>query len=96
MFFFFKQKTAYEIYQCDWSSDVCSSDLDTDNMFEFWDWVGGRYSLDSAIGVSLMVAIGPSAFRQMLEGFRAMDEHFRSAPFGENLPVLLEIGRAHV
>jgi glucose-6-phosphate isomerase len=63
--------------------------IDPANMFEFWDWVGGRYSFDSAIGLSLMVAIGPAAFREMLDGFRAMDEHFRTAPFERNLPVLL-------
>jgi glucose-6-phosphate isomerase len=63
--------------------------IDTDNMFEFWDWVGGRYSFDAAIGLALMVAIGPDHFRDMLAGFRAMDEHFRSAPFERNLPVLL-------
>jgi glucose-6-phosphate isomerase len=63
--------------------------IDTANMFEFWDWVGGRYSYDSAIGLSLMVAIGHERFREMLAGFRAMDEHFRTAPFGKNLPVLL-------
>jgi glucose-6-phosphate isomerase len=63
--------------------------IDTDNMFEFWDWVGGRYSYDSAIGLPLMLAIGPEHFRGMLDGFRAMDEHFRSAPFDRNLPVLL-------
>jgi glucose-6-phosphate isomerase len=58
-------------------------------MFGFWDWVGGRYSMDSAVGLSLMVAVGPSAFREMLAGFRAMDEHFRTAPLRENAPVLL-------
>lgn len=63
--------------------------IDTANMFEFWDWVGGRYSYDSAIGLSLMVAIGPDGFRDMLAGFRAMDEHFRTAPLAKNLPVLL-------
>jgi glucose-6-phosphate isomerase len=63
--------------------------IDPANMFEFWDWVGGRYSVDSAIGLSLMIAIGPSAFRDMLGGFRAMDEHFRTAPFVRNMPVLL-------
>ncbi|HEX2117647.1 MAG TPA: glucose-6-phosphate isomerase [Acidimicrobiales bacterium] len=63
--------------------------IDPDNMFEFWDWVGGRYSFDSAIGLSLMVAIGPESFREMLEGFRTIDEHFRTAPFDRNLPVLL-------
>jgi glucose-6-phosphate isomerase len=63
--------------------------IDTDNMFGFWDWVGGRYSYDSAIGLSLMIAVGPSAFREMLAGFHAMDVHFRTAPFERNLPVLL-------
>ena len=63
--------------------------IDTANMFEFWDWVGGRYSYDSAIGLSLMIAIGPQQFREMLAGFHAMDEHFRTAPFERNLPVLL-------
>ncbi|HEX4162205.1 MAG TPA: glucose-6-phosphate isomerase [Acidimicrobiales bacterium] len=62
--------------------------IDTDNMLEFWDWVGGRYSYDSAIGFSLMVAIGRQAFGEMLFGFHAMDEHFRSAPLEENLPVI--------
>jgi glucose-6-phosphate isomerase len=63
--------------------------IDTKNMFEFWDWVGGRYSYDSAIGLSLMIAIGPERFREMLAGFHAMDEHFRTTPFERNLPVLL-------
>ena len=63
--------------------------IDTANMFEFWDWVGGRYSMCSAIGLSLMIAIGPDHFRDMLAGFHAMDEHFRTAPFERNLPVLL-------
>jgi glucose-6-phosphate isomerase len=63
--------------------------IDTDNMFGFWDWVGGRYSYDSAIGLSLMIAIGPDAFSEMLAGFHAIDEHFRTAPFDANLPVLL-------
>jgi glucose-6-phosphate isomerase len=63
--------------------------IDTANMFEFWDWVGGRYSYDSAIGLSLMVAIGPERFREMLDGFHTVDEHFRTAPFGRNLPVLM-------
>jgi len=58
-------------------------------MFEFWDWVGGRYSLDSAIGLSTMLAIGPDNFRAMLDGFREMDEHFRTAPFERNIPVLM-------
>jgi glucose-6-phosphate isomerase len=63
--------------------------IDTTNMFGFWDWVGGRYSLDSAIGLSLMIAIGAEQFREMLDGFHTIDEHFRSAPFDANLPVLL-------
>ncbi|MGH2701620.1 MAG: glucose-6-phosphate isomerase [Actinomycetota bacterium] len=63
--------------------------IDTDNMFGFWDWVGGRYSVDSAIGLSLMIAIGPERFREFLEGFRAVDEHFRTAPFEANLPVIM-------
>jgi glucose-6-phosphate isomerase len=68
---------------------VAEFGIDTVNMFEFWDWVGGRYSMDSAIGLSTMVAIGPDHFRAMLEGFHAVDEHFRSAPFARNLPVLM-------
>ncbi|AMM26591.1 glucose-6-phosphate isomerase [Variovorax sp. PAMC 28711] len=60
-----------------------------ENVFGFWDWVGGRYSMDSAIGLSLMIAVGPAHFREMLEGFHAMDEHFRTAPFDRNLPVLM-------
>lgn len=68
---------------------VAAFGIDTDNMFGFWDWVGGRYSLDSAIGMSLMISIGPDAFREMLAGFRAMDEHFLSAPLEANLPVLM-------
>ncbi|GHO85974.1 glucose-6-phosphate isomerase [Dictyobacter formicarum] len=63
--------------------------IDTENMFGFWDWVGGRYSYDSAIGLSLMIAIGPENFYDMLAGFHAMDEHFRTTPFEKNLPVLL-------
>ena len=63
--------------------------IDPANMFGFWDWVGGRYSMDSAIGLSTMLAIGPDAFKAMLAGFHAMDEHFRTAPFAENLPVLM-------
>nr|HRC77973.1 glucose-6-phosphate isomerase [Kouleothrix sp.] len=63
--------------------------IDTDNMFGFWDWVGGRYSMTSAIGLSTMIALGPENFRAMLAGFHAMDEHFRTAPFARNLPVLL-------
>ncbi|MEX5632066.1 glucose-6-phosphate isomerase [Parafrankia sp. FMc2] len=68
---------------------VAEFGIDTANMFEFWDWVGGRYSMDSAIGLSLMVAIGPGHFREMLAGFHAMDVHFRNTPFERNLPVLL-------
>ncbi|MFN8514068.1 MAG: glucose-6-phosphate isomerase [Chloroflexia bacterium] len=68
---------------------VAKFGIDTDNMFGFWDWVGGRYSMDSAIGLSTMIAIGPDGFRAMLDGFRAMDEHFRDAPFERNLPVLM-------
>jgi len=68
---------------------VAEFGIDTENMFEFWDWVGGRYSVDSAIGLSLMVAIGSESFRDMLAGFRQMDEHFRTAPFERNMPVLL-------
>ncbi|WP_224282671.1 glucose-6-phosphate isomerase [Streptomyces sp. LS1784] len=63
--------------------------IDTANMFEFWDWVGGRYSYDSAIGLSLMIAIGPDAFREMLDGFHLVDEHFRTAPAEQNVPLLL-------
>jgi glucose-6-phosphate isomerase len=63
--------------------------IDTANMLGFWDWVGGRYSMDSAIGLSTMVAVGPENFRGMLAGFREMDEHFRTAPFGKNLPVIM-------
>jgi glucose-6-phosphate isomerase len=63
--------------------------IDTANMFGFWDWVGGRYSMDSAIGLSTMLAIGPDNFRSMLDGFHQMDEHFRTAPFEQNLPVIL-------
>jgi glucose-6-phosphate isomerase len=69
--------------------EVAKFGIDTANMFEFWDWVGGRYSMDSAIGLSTMLAIGPENFRAMLGGFREVDEHFRSAPFESNLPVLL-------
>ncbi len=63
--------------------------IDTANMFGFWDWVGGRYSMDSAIGLSTMMAIGPDGFREMLNGFHQIDEHFRTAPFAQNLPVLM-------
>ena len=68
---------------------VSAFGIDTENMFGFWDWVGGRYSMDSAIGLSTMLAIGPDNFRSMLDGFHQMDEHFRTAPFGQNLPILL-------
>jgi glucose-6-phosphate isomerase len=68
---------------------VAKFGIDTANMFEFWDWVGGRYSMDSAIGLSTMIAIGSEAFRSMLDGFHQMDEHFRTAPFHRNLPVLM-------
>ena len=71
------------------AGEVARFGIDPANMFEFWDWVGGRYSLPSAIGLSLMVAIGPDRFREMLAGYHAMDEHFRTAPFDKNLPVLL-------
>jgi glucose-6-phosphate isomerase len=67
---------------------VAAFGIDTDNMFGFWDWVGGRYSMDSAIGLSTMIAIGPAGFDQMLQGFHLMDEHFRTAPLAHNLPVL--------
>jgi glucose-6-phosphate isomerase len=68
---------------------VAEFGIDTANMFGFWDWVGGRYSMDSAIGLSTMIAVGPESFRAMLDGFHQMDEHFRTAPFERNLPVLL-------
>jgi len=68
---------------------VSAFGIDTDNMFGFWDWVGGRYSMDSAIGLSTMLAIGPDNFRSMLDGFHQMDEHFHTAPFEQNLPILL-------
>jgi glucose-6-phosphate isomerase len=68
---------------------VAEFGIDTANMFGFWDWVGGRYSMDSAIGLSTMIAIGPPAFREMLGGFHAVDEHFRTTPFDRNLPVLM-------
>jgi glucose-6-phosphate isomerase len=71
------------------ATDVAKFGIDTDNMFGFWDWVGGRYSMDSAIGLSTMLAIGPDNFRAMLNGFHEMDEHFRTAPFERNLPVLM-------
>ena len=68
---------------------VAAFGIDTANMFEFWDWVGGRYSMDSAIGLSLMLAVGPDNFRELLAGFHAMDTHFRTAPIAENIPALL-------
>ena len=71
------------------AEEVAKFGIDTANMFGFWDWVGGRYSMDSAIGLSTMLAIGPDAFRDMLAGFHEMDEHFRTAPFERNLPVLM-------
>jgi glucose-6-phosphate isomerase len=71
------------------AADVAKFGINTDNMFGFWDWVGGRYSMDSAIGLSTMLAVGPDNFRAMLNGFRQMDEHFRTAPFERNLPVLM-------
>ncbi len=71
------------------AKEVSKFGIDTANMFEFWDWVGGRYSMDSAIGLSTMTAIGPDNFRAMLDGFHQMDEHFRTAPFERNLPVLM-------
>jgi glucose-6-phosphate isomerase len=71
------------------AAEVRKFGIDTANMFEFWDWVGGRYSMDSAIGLSTMVAVGPENFRAMLSGFHEMDEHFRTAPFERNLPVLM-------
>jgi glucose-6-phosphate isomerase len=71
------------------AEEVAKFGIDTANMFEFWDWVGGRYSMDSAIGLSTMLAIGPDNFRAMLDGFHQMDEHFRTTPFVGNLPVLM-------
>ncbi len=71
------------------ADEVEAFGIDTANMFEFWDWVGGRYSVDSAIGLSLMIAIGPDGFEEMLDGFHQMDEHFRTTPFTSNLPVML-------
>ncbi|MEY9941235.1 glucose-6-phosphate isomerase [Streptacidiphilus sp. MAP5-3] len=71
------------------ATEVEKFGIDVANMFEFWDWVGGRYSFDSAIGLSLMIAIGPEAFEEMLEGFRLVDEHFRTAPPEQNVPLLL-------
>ncbi len=71
------------------AEEVARFGIDAENMFEFWDWVGGRYSMDSAIGLSTMIAIGPEHFRAMLAGFHEMDEHFRTAPFERNAPVLM-------
>src|SRR5215813_1266477 len=71
------------------AAEVSKFGIDTVNMFGFWDWVGGRYSMDSAIGLATMIAVGPENFRAMLSGFHAMDEHFRTAPFEANLPVLM-------
>jgi glucose-6-phosphate isomerase len=71
------------------AAEVAAFGIDTDNMFGFWDWVGGRYSMDSAIGLSLMIAIGPDAFSEMLAGFRAVDEHMAATPTAENVPALL-------
>ncbi|HVH29189.1 MAG TPA: glucose-6-phosphate isomerase [Vicinamibacterales bacterium] len=71
------------------AEQVSAFGIDTANMFGFWDWVGGRYSMDSAIGLSTMIAVGPDGFRAMLDGFHQMDEHFRTAPFEQNLPVLM-------
>jgi glucose-6-phosphate isomerase len=71
------------------AEEVAKFGIDTANMFGFWDWVGGRYSMDSAIGLSTMIAVGPEQFHAMLDGFHQMDEHFRTAPFERNLPVLM-------
>ena len=73
------------------AEEVAKFGIDTENMFGFWDWVGGRYSYASAVGLSLLIGIGPERFREMLAGFRAMDEHFRTAPFERNMPVLLAL-----
>jgi glucose-6-phosphate isomerase len=73
------------------TAKVSEFGIDTANMFEFWDWVGGRYSMDSAIGLSTMLAVGPDHFRALLDGFHQMDEHFRTAPFERNLPVLMAL-----
>ncbi len=71
------------------SKEVADFGIDTTNMFEFWDWVGGRYSMDSAIGLSTMIAIGPKNFLELVDGFHQMDEHFRTTPFDRNLPILM-------
>ncbi|GIV68550.1 glucose-6-phosphate isomerase [Caldilinea sp.] len=73
------------------AAEVARFGIDTANMFGFWDWVGGRYSMDSAIGLSTMIAIGPERFQEMLAGFHAMDEHFRTAPFERNMPVIMAL-----
>jgi glucose-6-phosphate isomerase len=73
------------------AGEVRNFGINTANMFEFWDWVGGRYSCTSAVGLSLMIAIGPERFGEMLAGFHAMDQHFRSAPFERNMPVILAL-----
>jgi glucose-6-phosphate isomerase len=73
------------------AAEVAKFGIDTANMFEFWDWVGGRYSMDSAIGLSTMLAVGPDNFRSLLDGFHQMDEHFRTAPFERNVPVLMAL-----
>ena len=73
------------------ATEVAKFGIDTTNMFGFWDWVGGRYSVDSAIGLALMIAIGPDHFREFLAGFHAMDTHFKTAPWDQNLPVLLAL-----
>ena len=73
------------------AAGVAKFGIDPVNMFGFWDWVGGRYSMDSAIGLSTMLAIGPQGFRDMLSGFHAMDEHFRTTPFARNLPVIMAL-----
>src|SRR5204862_1083932 len=73
------------------AEEVSGFGIDTDNMFGFWDWVGGRYSMDSAIGLSTMLAVGPDGFRAMLDGFHQMDEHFRTAPFEKNMQVIMAL-----
>jgi len=73
------------------AEQVAKFGIDTANMFGFWDWVGGRYSMDSAIGLSTMLAVGPESFRAMLDGFHEMDEHFRTAPFARNIPILMAL-----
>jgi glucose-6-phosphate isomerase len=78
------------------AKEVAKFGIDTTNMFVFWDWIGGRYFMDSAIGLSTMVAIGPDNFRAMLDGFHQMDEHFRTAPFERNLPVLMGRSRSGI